>query len=176
MGLFPVFYFYWEKDECIMAVNSSKCFALPVSVTCALPHTAVLLFSLWADFMQTSTYLSCGDNTMWGEGCAKLFVTSVSVALSFCYLTRSLSWLHVGEYTWGERPSELGKKIVQRWMCIFLLLLFLSASMKTRLETSLCISQKLCHLSWAGLPSTVVMGVEQSRKVRMDGWCHLHAV
>jgi len=38
-------------------------------------------------------------------------------------------------------PSELVKKIVQRWMCILLLLLLLSGSPKTRLETSLCISQ-----------------------------------
>lgn len=132
MGLFPVL-------PRKITVNSSKCFSLPFSITCALPISALLLTSLWADFMQTSTHLSCEDETLRrgrdGKAVCHLWVHGIKLLLSYQVpLVAACKWIRAVK----NSCSLLNLASVGRWMCIFLLLLFSSASLKTRFENSLC--------------------------------------
>lgn len=69
-------------------------------MTCALPSSALLLTSLWADFMQTSTHLGCEDMTVRGGRDSKavchLWVRGVKLLLSYqVLLVAACKWIHV---------------------------------------------------------------------------------
>lgn len=95
MGLFPVL-------PSKITVNSSKCFSLPFSITCALPSSALLLTSLWADFMQTSIHLSCEDMTVRrgrdSKAVCHLWVHGIKLLLSYqVLLVAACKWIHAGK-------------------------------------------------------------------------------
>lgn len=163
VGLFPVFFFFLIEKK---RSTSSKCYSLPINITCALPGFALLLSSVWAGFLQTSTYLICADMTMWQEGgmCKAVChpcVRGIKILRFFQIpLVAACGWIYIVRKTWSL--LNLARKLFGGG-CVFFYCCWFSC-LKTRFETSFCISQQLCYL----LSRVAIKSSNECRAIKKD--------